>query len=316
MRIGRFMLLLLSGCATATDGRSTPASQPASAPASQPASAPASQPSSRAAPTEDAGRIPADWVEGRAAEASARLEATPAGRLIARAIEAHGGLRTWLSAGTIAFTFDYQPLEQPQRRMNTRSRVDLWRSRAVQKEMGEGADARLGWNGRQSWIVPNAAAFPTPARFWATTPYYFVGMPFVLADPGVRFEQLADAELDGQSYNLVKATFEPGTGDSPDDYYILYLHPETAHLAALRYIVAYPGFFKDGGHTPEKLMRYGEQKTVQGLRFAHRLDTFSWGEAGIGPRVTEITVADITLGETISAAAFDPEPGAEVSDSM
>ena len=200
--------------------------------------------------------------------------------------------------------------------MYTRSYVDLWRSRAVQQELGDGADARLAWNGEQAWITPGPKAFPTPARFWATTPYYFVGMPFVLADPGTRFEQLPDAELDGQRYHLVKVTYDPGTGDSPDDYYIVYLHPTTFQLAALRYVVAYPGFFEKGKHTPEKLMRYSEQRDVDGLRFAHRLDTYGWSNNAAGKKVTSIAVSDYALGETIAGETFAAPEGAVVSTDL
>ena len=301
-------------CASNPAPSSQPVTQAASQPGSQPASGPASAASMPAAL--DAGPIPDGWVQARVAAAEARMGSSDGGRLVLKAIDAHGGLEAWLRSGTIAFTFDYAPRGQPQRRMYTRSRVDLWRSRATQTELGEYADARFGWDGVRAWIVPEAKAFPTPARFWATTPYYFVGMPFVLADPGVRFEQLADAALDGETYHLVKATFDPGTGDSPGDYYILYIHPQTAQVAALRYIVAYPGFFKTGGHSPEKLMKYLELKSVDGLKFAQRLDTYAWNKSEPGNLVTTIAVSDIALGETIPAADFAAPADAEVTTDL
>ena len=265
----------------------------------------------------DAGPMAEAWVAERAAAAHARMQASAGGRLVAKAIAAHGGLEAWLRRGTIAFTFDYQPLGQPQRRMHTRSIVDLWRSRAMQTELGEGADARLGWDGRQAWIVPDAKAFPIGPRFWATTPYYFVGMPFVLADPGVRFEQLGNRMLDGKPHVAVKATFAPGTGDSPDDYYVVYLDPATSQMRALGYIVAYPGFFKPGQHSPEKLMRYTEFASVDGLQFAHRLDTFKWTDAdGQGDKVTDISVSDIKVGESVPASTFAPAEGAAVTSEL
>lgn len=246
----------------------------------------------------------------------ARLSASKAGKLVAQAIEAHGGLEAWLRPGTIAFTFDYRPLGAPARRMHTHSRVDLWRSRAVHEERGEGADARFGFNGSIAWIVPGPEAFPITPRFWATTPYYFVGIPFVLADPGVRFAQLKDGSLDGETYHIVKATFEAGTGDSPDDYYVLYIHPRTFRVGAIRYIVAYPGMFEPGQHSPEKLMRYDDQRQVDGLWFAHRLDTYRWGPDGIGEKVTEISVSEVGLGAPIPGRAFEPPVDAHVTKDL
>ena len=148
-----------------------------------------------------------------------------------------------------------------------RDRRDRRRARFTRR------DVRLG---RQAWIVPSAEAFPSTARFWALTPYFFLGMPFVAADPGTHYERLADAELDGVMHRLVKLTYEDGTGDAPDDYYVLYLHPDTHRLTALRYVVSYPGFFAPGAHSPEKLMRFTEPTTAAGLLLATRLDTYAW----------------------------------------
>lgn len=266
----------------------------------------------------DSSEIPDSWRQARADEARARLAESDAGRLVAAAIEAHGGLDGWLSAGTLRFDFDYQPLANPARRMRTHNEVDLWSAWARQEELpasGNQPLAVLGWNGEEAWITPDADAFPSPARFWALTPYYFVGMPFVAADPGTRYERLPDAPLDGQTFQLVKLTYADGTGDSPDDYYVLYLHPETHRLHALRYVVAYPGFFPEGGHTPEKIMRYTQPTEVGGLLLPGQLDTSAWDpESGApGEVVTRIEVSGQALGARVPPSVYDPEAGAVVT---
>jgi hypothetical protein len=254
------------------------------------------------------------------AASRARLTADPAGAIVWASIEAHGGLETWLGKSTVAFEFDYQPSAQPERRMRTFNQVDHWSARARQTELpgGSGPEATLGWDGERAWITPSADAFPSPPRFWALTPYYFVGMPFVAADPGTHYERLADAALDGVVHQLVKLTYGDGVGDAPDDYYILYIHPETHHLTALRYVVSYPGFFPEGGHSPEKLMRYTAPTLVDGLRFAGRLDTSAWDlEASVpGDLVTSIAVSRIALGETWPRALFAPPDGAVVAEDL
>lgn len=313
------LALVLAGCGGDPPLPEPPPAVPASAPpsptpvpettrpaeATQPGGSPASGAPSKAA------------VDQRVQEASERLLASDGGRLVWDAIEAHGGLAGWLGAGSVAFTFDYAPLGKPEARRYTRSRVDLWRARAVQEELGEGADARFGWNGEEAWITPSPEAFPSSVRFWATTPYYFVGIPFVLADPGARFAVLPDAELDGVAHHLVKVTYEEGTGDSPDDYYIVYLHPETRRVAALRYVVAYPARFEKGQHSPEKLMKLGPLEEVGPLRFPTTLHTHAWDpESGVGEQVTAITVSDVVLGEPVPGSAFDPPEGAVVSKEL
>lgn len=265
-----------------------------------------------------AGPIPEGWVAERMAEAEKRLGQSEGGRIVWDAIEAHGGLGPWLEAGTVAFEFDYQPLGEPARRMHTENRVDLWRSRAWQKELGEGADATLGFDGKTAWIVPGPDAFPAPARFWATTPYYFVGIPWVLADPGTRFDRLDDTELNGETYRLVKVSYEQDTGDTPDDYYIVYVHPESKRVDAIRYVVSYPAFFPDGGHSPEKLMRYLDHRQVGGLRVAHRYETYAFDVASgeRGEKVTEVDVRRVRFGERWPADLFAPPEGAHIDESQ
>ncbi|HBQ10870.1 MAG TPA: hypothetical protein DEF51_06680 [Myxococcales bacterium] len=300
MRIALTALLLLSACDAAS---------PEAAPE------PTSAPEADEGPP-DAAPIESSWVEERVEDSRARMESSDAGRVLWSAIEAHGGLGAWLSKGTIAFEFDYRPLDDPNKRRHSFNEVDLWRARAFQREVD--GDARFGFDGSQAWIVPSLDAFPSSPRFWATTPYYFVGIPFVLADPGARYERLEDAALDGVAHQVVRVTYEEGTGDSPDDYYVIYVHPETHRVSAIRYVVAYPAYFPEGGHTPEKLMRYEDLREVDGLWLAHGLDTYRWDPETqtAGELVTDIVVADYRLGQTFPASRFAPPEGAVIQEDV
>ena len=77
------------------------------------------------------------------------------------------------------------------------------------------------------------------------TPFYFFGMPFVFADPGAKQESLGKKSFRGQEYDAVRITFAKGTGDTPDDYYVAYIDPVTAHLKLVYYVVTYPAMRKD-----------------------------------------------------------------------
>ncbi len=310
---------LLVACSGSSESATPDEADPTPTPSEPEAPAEAAEPAARTP-----GPIDPSWVGPRVAEARTRMQSSPAGQLVWDAIEAHGGLEAWLTAGVIQFDFDYQPVANPARRMKTHNDIDLWSARGRQNELAaedpsNAPLATMGWNGEEAWITPNAAAFPSTARFWTLTPFYFTGMPFVAADPGTQYEQLEDATLDGVEHHLVRLTYEAGTGDSPEDYYILYLHPETHRLSALRYVVAYPGFFPEGGHTPEKLMRYADLQAVSfgnsALQFATHLNTSAWdSEAGeVGDVVTEIAVSNIALGGALPVDHFDPVEGAERS---
>ncbi len=78
----------------------------------------------------------AGWQDDQAAEVRARVADQAGGSLLLEAIEAHGGLEAWIGAETLAFDFDYAPVDDPRARRHTRSRVDLFGRRAVQVELG------------------------------------------------------------------------------------------------------------------------------------------------------------------------------------
>jgi hypothetical protein len=42
-------------------------------------------------------------------------------------------------------------------------------------------------------------------------------MPFVLGDPGISYEDLADKEILGLNYGVIKISYGAGVGDSPKD---------------------------------------------------------------------------------------------------
>ncbi len=247
---------------------------------------------------------PPDPVTARVDDAHARLAATPGGQLLRAAIDAHGGLARWLAVDTLDFGFRYEAPGDPPRVIHTRSQVDVRRSRVRQEE--HGGPLVFGFDGQRHWSAVEAPDFPVSTAFWALTPHYFVGMPFVLADPGTRHERLSGQTLDGAPVDAVKVTFDPGTGEAPDDHYVLLLDPETHHMRALRYIVSWPGRYEPGEHSPEKLLHYRDPVTVGGLRFATHYDgvTFDPATQTAGAPASTVTVHDIALTGPLPDAAF------------
>ncbi len=246
-----------------------------------------------------------EWVSERVLEAKNRLSESPAGELLWRSIETHGGLEKWFANGPIYFRFNYRPLgDSPYR--DTYQTVDTWSSRA-RHQVADDQNVEFGWDGKDAWISPPDAELTTNARFWALTPYYFIGMPFVLADPGVFLKNEGTTELHGRPHDVLRATFGENVGDSPDDYYVIYLDAETGHVGGLRYIVSYRGFFPDGNHSPEKLMVYEGEQTVDGITLAKQYSTYSWdienSERGEKVTHTELTDLEFTLDSFFEAPA-------------
>lgn len=299
------LLVVASGCRAQPKDEPPVVAEPA--PESMPAEMPASAPESGAGDTRPSGEA----IAARVAIAKQRMSASEGGQMVWSSIEAAGGLTPWFASGDLRFRFAYTPVGRDA--TDTIQTIDTWSSRARHQLAAEPA-IEFGWDGRVAWVHPADADPKTNARFWSLTPYYFVGIPFVLADPGVRFEVLPDAAFEGATYDLVKASFEPGTGDAPDDYYILYLDKQTRRVRAIRYVVSYKGFRPDGGHSPEKLMSYDGDISANGLTFAASHRTFKFDETSgeLGEKVTDTFVSDVSFLRDRPDGFFDPPEGARL----
>ncbi len=263
-----------------------------------------------------AARVPDSWIQKRVKSAKDRLESSEAGRIVWAGMQAHGGLERWYTNGPLSFHFNYQPLGEGTQR-NTFQAIDTWRNHARHFKAGD-STAQYGWNGKVAWKkAQDSTAFPYDVRFWALTPFYFTGLPFVLDGDGVNLEKLPVKSFNGVAYEAVKVTFDPGTGDAPDDYYILYFHPDTHEMKVIRYIVSYPAYFKKGEHMPEKFMELLGRQEIGGILFPEGYKTYWLNEdEGPGEYITNITLARVAFLPKLEAAFFEVPEGSQILDSL
>lgn len=257
--------------------------------------------------------IPETWVNNRVSKTKTSLEKTDAGQVIWAAMEAHGGLKNWFGNGALSFRFNYQPLAEGSANRDSYQVVDVWRNKAVHTSITD-SKAKYGWNGETAWVqAKDSTAFAYDTKFWALTPLYLFGHPFVLDGEGVNLELLPETTYKGKANDVVKVTFEAGTGDAPDDYYILQFDTENHLLTATRYIVSYPAYFKDGGHNPEKFMEVGELVDVNGVLLPNELKTHWTAKNGQpGEYVTKIEISDIKFIKELDNAVFEAPEGAKI----
>lgn len=183
--------------------------------------------------------------------------------LIDAMIEAHGGMERWASAPTVSFTDELRPGETPSG-APTRVTVEQGPRRAYLDVTG--TEMRMAWDGGKAWS--ENWALPMPPRFLALLDYYFLNLPWLARDPGVNLAEVGQAQIPGDSsrYQTVRMTFDPGTGDTPDDYYVLYIDPVTQRLKATEYIVTYQALLGEGEKsTTPHLLVYDEWTQVDGL---------------------------------------------------
>ena len=256
--------------------------------------------------------VPESWIAKRVENAKVRLEANDAGKVVWNAMKAHGGLERWYANGALSFRFDYKPLDGSTQRDSYQT-IDTWSNKARHTSATD-STAHYGWTGDTAWVkAKDSTAFAYDTKFWALTPIYFLGQPFILDGDGVNLELLPQENYKEHTNDVVKVTFDAGTGDAPDDYYILYFDAETHLLKVIRYIVSYPAYFKDGGHAPEKFMDVLGEKEVDGIILPTAYKTHWLAENNLpGEYITEITVSDTHFEGKLNESYFDLPEGAKI----
>lgn len=184
-------------------------------------------------------------------------------------LQAHGGLEQWQKMGTL----QYRLLKEDDPETHI---IDL-KSR---KDLVKASNYLLGYDGEQVWVSPNKAAFPgKSATFYHNLYFYFLSIPFVLADPGVAYQQLENMELGGQQYRVIEVSFGEGVGDSPEDKYRLLINPETKRLEWLLYTSTFFGRQPSNKFNAQKYEDYQEHR---GLLFPHTLTGYAYEGGQIG----------------------------------
>lgn len=253
---------------------------------------------------ENAALVPESWIKSRVEKAENRLNQSEAGRIVWNAMLAHGGLHNWYSNGALAFRFNYQPLEGIPR--DSYQVINTWSNKAKHTSISD-STAHFGWTGKQAWVsAKDSTAFAYDTKFWALTPYYFLAQPFVLDGEGVNLEVLPSKSFNGKEQDVVKVTFDAGTGDAPDDYYILHFDADSHKLKVIRYIVSYPEYFKDGGHMPEKFMELLDEQNVEGILMPQSYKTYWLTDDEMpGEYITNIEVSDVSFKKELPKDYFE-----------
>ena len=228
-------------------------------------------------------------------------------RIVGRMIEAHGGYDRWRSAPTVRFQDKWIMPGSP----DSVSRVTVEQGARRAYIDFPGTEMRMAWDGEKAWSENWKGGMPP--RFLAQLNYYFLNLPWMTHDPGVNLGPPGTGTLpdDDTEYITIKMTFGAGVGDTPDDYYVLYIDPGTHMLRANRYIVTYAALMPKGAtSSPEHLLVYDDYTDVDGLKVPVRFTVYEEGELFAG-----CEISDWSFTDTFDAARMEMPPAAVIDES-
>lgn len=137
--------------------------------------------------------------------------------------------------------------------------------------------------------IPNEES----VRFDAFTWSYFFLFPYKLSDPGTIWNAYANKEKDFEKYNTEKLTFKSGTGDAPDDWYVVYANKTTNLLEKAAYIVSVKAGKEEAEKDPHAI-QYLDYKMVDGIPMATKWVFWGWKDGnGLTNMLGLATLSDI-----------------------
>ena len=195
--------------------------------------------------------------------------------LLDKCINAHGGINAWRSFTGLSYNLTekgktvYQLTNIKDRRAYLKSK-----------------DYEVGFDGKVAWAKPDASKVPgKSAAFYYNLDFYFIGVPFLLKDPGVIASEEGESVINGKTYETLKITFGSEVGLTPEDVYYLYLNPKTFRLEILTYSVSY---FDKQNASINSAKVYSDYIEVQGLMMPTKMENFAWKDGELGESTNHV----------------------------
>lgn len=165
-----------------------------------------------------------------------------------KVLKKHGGIEAWGKAKTLSYKVNKEA-----------HTIDLH----SRKTIVTADNYSVGFDGKDVWLTQqDSTAFTKDPKFYYNLYFYFYAMPFVLADDGIVYADVAPFLYEGISYPGIKISYESNVGTSPDDNYFIYYNPETFQMEWLGYTVTY---FSKKTSERISMIRYNNWEDVNGF---------------------------------------------------
>lgn len=186
----------------------------------------------------------------------------------------------FLARETVSFDLELHRRGRPSLQASVLQRTDGTRIR-IRKANG----SDVLFDGTAGWLAP-AGQEDAEARFDLFAWHYFFCLPWKLADPGVRWQALPDRDWEGTPCHTGRLTFAPGTGDAPDDWFLVFSDRKEGLLRGALYIVTFGDVAVKAAEKTPQAIAYGDFRPVDGIPVAHSWQFFRWHTDSLDNRET------------------------------
>jgi len=212
-----------------------------------------------------------------------------------KVFDAHGGIDQWNAAQTLVY-------EMVKPDATEKHITDLH----ARKTRLEGKNFTIGYDGKDVWLAQkDTTAFKGNARFYHNLYFYFYAMPFVLGDDGITYTEVENLVFEDRSYPGYKISYGNGVGDSPEDNYFIYYHPETYQMEWLGYTVTY---FNGEPSTKISYIRYSDWQNVNGVVLPKTLTWYKTEENKITEVRNAVEFTNVSLSEKMMDQSLYERP--------
>ncbi len=179
--------------------------------------------------------------------------------------------------------------------------------------------ARIDREDGNTIIVKDDKVYASPGlkddksvRFAAYTWSYFFMLPYKLSDDGTQWEDYSSTAESESGVDAMKLSFESGTGDAPDDWYIVFADEKLHRITHAAYIVTAGASQAEAEEDPHAIA-YDDYSVVQGVPIAHSWTFWGWREGkGLTDQLGNATLSSVNLMEDATGTFDVPEDYLEV----
>ncbi len=167
--------------------------------------------------------------------------------------------------------------------------------------------SKLIYDGTDIYFCPKEKEAKS-ARFDMFTWTYFFGLPYKLNDPGTQWELNTPRILENNEYQTAKLSFKSNTGDSPNDWYIVYSDTESKLLTAAAYIVTYGGTDAAKAEEDPHAIVYKNFEIIENIPLATSWEFYNWTKKdGFKDQIGKATISNIVFLNDESSLFKAPE---------